>query len=47
MNDFERCLNNRKIIRIKSNKEIIDKEIQDAEYDLNKAEESLKRGDAK
>lgn len=47
MNDFERCLNNRKIIRIKSNKEIVDKEIQDAKYDLNKAEESLKRGDAK
>lgn len=47
MNKFEKCLNERKIIRIKPKKEMIDREIQDAKYDLNKAEESLKRGDAK
>ena len=47
MNKFEKCLNDRKIIRIKTNKEMIDREIQDAKYDLNKAEESLNRDDAK
>ena len=47
MNEFEKCVNNGKIVRIKPKKEIIDKEIHDAGYDLNKAEESLKKGDAK
>ena len=35
MNDFERCITDRRLIKIKSSKDMIQKEIDNAEYDLN------------
>jgi len=34
MNDFERCIKERRIIKIKPSNEMIQKELDSAEYDL-------------
>ena len=47
MNEFERCLKERRLIEIKPSKEMIKKELKGAEYDLASAEESLQDGDYK
>ena len=47
MNEFESCLEKRKIVKIKSSIEMIKKEIKNAEYDFNRAEESLSKKDYK
>jgi hypothetical protein len=38
MNDFERCSKERRLIKIKPSKEIIQKELESARYDLNELE---------
>jgi len=47
MNDFERCIKERRLIKIKPSKEIIQKELESAEYDLERAKNSLNEGDFK
>ena len=47
MNDFEKCLNERRIIKIDASNEMIKKEIEGAKYDLSSAEESLHDEDYK
>jgi len=47
MNEFQRCLEQRRIVKITPTKEMIGKEIAHAEYDLNRAEESLHNEDSK
>ena len=47
MNDFERCIKERRLVKIKPLKEIIQKEIESAEYDLERARNSLDEGDFK
>lgn len=47
MNDFESCLKNNGLAKVKADKEIIKKEIESSEYDLDKAIKSLKNNDAK
>lgn len=44
---FRECLKTRKIVKIEVDKEMIKKEIEQAEYDLEKATNSLKAGDFK
>lgn len=41
MNDFERCIKERRIIKIKPSNEMIHKELDSAEYDLERARNSL------
>ncbi|MEF8848830.1 MAG: HEPN domain-containing protein [Candidatus Thermoplasmatota archaeon] len=47
MNDFERCLNQRRLTKIKPSKEMIQKEIKNSEYDLKSARNSMDEGDFK
>ena len=47
MNDFERCIKERRLIKIKPSKEMIQKEIENAEYDLERARNSLYEEDFK
>lgn len=47
MNDFERCIKERHLIKIKATNEMIEKEITTAEYDLERSKESMKDEDYK
>lgn len=47
MNDFERCVKERRLIKIKPSKEMIQKELDSAEYDLERARNSLEEEDFK
>lgn len=47
MNDFERCIKERHLIKIKATSEMIEKEITTAEYDLERSKESMKDEDYK
>ena len=47
MNDFERCIKERRLVKIKPSNEMIQKELDSAEYDLERAENSLEEGDLK
>ncbi len=47
MNEFQKCLEQRRIVKIIPTKEMIDKEITNAEYDLKMADESLLKDDSK
>lgn len=47
MNDFEKCLKERRILKIDASNEMIKKEIEGAKYDLSSAEESLNDEDYK
>ena len=47
MNEFERCIKKRFLIKIKSSEEMIEKEITNSEYDLNRSKDSIKNKDFK
>ena len=47
MNDFERCIKERRLTKIKPSNEMIQKEVKSAEYDLERARNSLDEGDFK
>ena len=47
MNEFERCIKERRIIKIKPSNEMIQKELDSAEYDLERARNSLEEEDFK
>lgn len=47
MNDFEKCLKERRILKITASKEMIKKEIKGAKHDLSSAEESIHDEDYK
>jgi len=47
MNEFEICLKERKIVKIKPSIEMIKKETKNAEYDLARSKESLSKKDYK
>ncbi|PKP60687.1 MAG: hypothetical protein CVT88_02295 [Candidatus Altiarchaeales archaeon HGW-Altiarchaeales-1] len=47
MNEFEKCIEERRLIRINASDEMIEKELYGAEYDLMRAEESLHNEDYK
>lgn len=47
MNEFERCIKERRIMKIKASKEMIEKEISSANYDLESSRESLHDKDYK
>ena len=47
MNDFERCIKERRLVKIKPSNEMIQKELDSAEYDLKRARNSLEEGDFK
>ena len=47
MNEFERCLKDRRVLAIKPSGEMIEKELEGAKYDLSSAEESLHDEDYK
>ena len=47
MNDFERCVKERRLIKITPSKEMIQKELESSEYDLERARNSLEEGDFK
>ena len=47
MNEFQKCLEQRRIVKINPTKEMIEKEISSAEYDLKMADESLVKNDSK
>lgn len=47
MNEFERCVKERRLIKINATKEMIQKEISTAEYDLNRSKGSTKDEDYK
>ena len=47
MNEFERCLKERRIVTIEASREMIEKELEGAKYDLSSAEESLHDEDYK
>jgi uncharacterized protein (UPF0332 family) len=47
MNDFERCIKEHHLLVIKATKEMIDKEITSAEYDLSRSKESMQDEDYK
>ena len=47
MNEFERCLKNRRIVAIEPSREMLQKEMENAKYDLAKAEDSLLAEDFK
>jgi len=47
MNDFVRCIKERRLTKIKPSKEMIQKEVESAEYDLKRARNSLGEDDFK
>ena len=47
MNDFERCIKERRLIKIKPSNEMIQKELESAEYDFKRAGNSLEEDDFK
>ena len=47
MNDFERCIKERRLVKIKPSNVMIQKEFESAEYDLERARNSLDEGDFK
>ena len=47
MNEFERCLKERRILKFDASHEMIKKELEGAKYDLSSAEESLHDKDFK
>jgi uncharacterized protein (UPF0332 family) len=47
MNDFERCIKERNLLTIKATKEMIDKEITSADYDLSRSKKSMQDEDYK
>ena len=47
MNEFERCVTERHLIKIKPSKEMIQKEISSAKYDLKRSRNSLHEDDFK
>ena len=47
MMTFERCLKERRIVKIETSQEMIDKELKGAEYDFSKAENSFDNNDFK
>jgi uncharacterized protein (UPF0332 family) len=47
MNKFDKCLEEGKIVKFEASVEMIKKEIENAEYDLARAEESVLKGDSK
>lgn len=47
MNDFERCLKERRLVKIKPSNKIIQKELESAEYDLERARNSFNEEDFK
>ncbi len=47
MNEFERCLKNRRILIIEPTREMLQKEMENAKYDLSKADDSLLSEDFK
>ena len=47
MNEFERCIKERRLVKIKPSKEMIQKEVESAEYDLERARNSLGEDDFK
>jgi len=47
MNEFQKCLEQRRIVKIIPTQEMIEKELTHAEYDLKSAEESIENDDPK
>ena len=47
MSDFERCMKERHLIKMRASHEMIQKEITSAEYDLERSKESMKNEDYK
>ena len=47
MNDFERCVKERRLVKIKTSNAMIQKELESAEYDLERARNSIDDGDFK
>ena len=47
MNDFVRCIKERRLTKIKPSKEMIQKEVESAKYDLERARNSLGEDDFK
>ena len=47
MNEFQKCFEQKRIVKITPTKEMIDKEMTSAEYDLKMADESLLKNDSK
>jgi len=47
MNEFERCVKERRLVKIKASEMMIKKEISSAEYDLGRSKDSLDDGDYK
>ena len=47
MNDFEKCVRDKKLIEIEPSREMIDKEMKDAEFDLSRARNSFEEQDYK
>jgi len=47
MNEFKRCIKERRLVKINASKDMIQKEISSAEYDLERARSSLKEDDYK
>jgi uncharacterized protein (UPF0332 family) len=47
MNDFERCIKQRRLTKIKPSNQIIQKEIENSEYDLKRARNSFDESDFK
>lgn len=47
MNDFEQCIKERHLIKMRASNEMIQKEITSAEYDLERSKESIKDEDYK
>ena len=47
MGAFERCIAEKRLIKIEPSPEMISKELESAEYDYGRAMESLKEGDSK
>lgn len=47
MNEFECCIKERRLIKIKPSNEMIQKELESAEYDFERARNSFEEGDFK
>jgi uncharacterized protein (UPF0332 family) len=47
MNAFERCLAEKRLVRVSPSPEMIKKEMESADYDCGRAQDSLEEGDAK
>jgi uncharacterized protein (UPF0332 family) len=47
MNEFERCIQERHLLKINKSKKMIEKELFSAEYDLGRSEDSFHNGDFK